>query len=100
MPDIQLEPQYLDELRNIIYSTVDTQRWKPLVFGSRATGKARKTSDIDIALLGNSKVSDEVMLGLWNKLDDSSIPYVVEVVDISQVTPEFRKVALKKVANL
>lgn len=96
----QLEPKYLEELRGIVHSNVDTRRWKPVIFGSRATGQARKTSDIDIGLIGPEKLPDEVHAKLWDELDKSDIPYVMEIVDVSQTKPEFREIALKKVVDL
>jgi type I restriction enzyme S subunit len=98
MSSIQLEPAYLRELHDILYRNIDTSRWKPIVFGSRVTGKARQTSDIDIGIIGNERLPIAIRQQLGEALDNSDIPYVVEVVDFKDTTAKFQEVALQETA--
>ncbi|NNN21892.1 MAG: nucleotidyltransferase domain-containing protein [Acidimicrobiales bacterium] len=62
-----------------LYAT--DQHYTVYVFGSRATGKSRKYSDIDLALIGEHSVSPKVSSELAEAFDESSIPYTVDIVD-------------------
>ncbi|MFY7741212.1 MAG: nucleotidyltransferase domain-containing protein [Flavobacterium sp.] len=44
-----------------------------IIYGSRAKGNYKEGSDIDLTLLGN--VTKEDFNKLWQRLDDSYIPY-------------------------
>lgn len=53
------------------------------VFGSRATGKARPNSDIDIVLYGDLDVQSERRL--WTTLDETALPVSVDLVVYSRI---------------
>ncbi len=57
-----------------------------IIYGSRAKGNYREGSDIDISLKGN--ISKEDLSKLWNKLDDSFIPYKFDISIYSQLKSE------------
>ena len=60
-------------------------------FGSRVKGTARKTSDLDLCILGSEPLSFYQLAELQDALSLSSIPYRVDIVDWMSITPEFRK---------
>jgi predicted nucleotidyltransferase len=97
---LQLEPKYLDELTLIVRKHVDTQMWQPVVFGSRARGTAQKFSDVDLGFVGSRPLPQEMKTALWEALDDSDIPYVVDIVDLGSASAEFRKLAEKEMVPL
>ena len=66
---------------------------KLFIFGSRARGTNRKFSDIDLGVEGQKKLSPKEYLALITSLDDSDLPYKVDVVDFSTVTDNFRQIA-------
>lgn len=90
---IQLEECYLEELVRIVSQFVDTDVWKPVIFGSRASGRAREFSDIDLGFIGSEKLPGKVEAQLWAALDDSDIPYVVDIVDMSLASQDFLALA-------
>ena len=47
------------------------------LFGSRATGKYRDNSDIDLVLYGN--IDEKTIDRLWTLFHDSDLPYKVDV---------------------
>jgi predicted nucleotidyltransferase len=69
------------QIEDILNLHATDQPYRVLVFGSRATGKARKYSDIDIdlALIGTSTISPKVTALLAEAFDDSSLPYAVDI---------------------
>jgi amidophosphoribosyltransferase len=65
---------------------------KPVwVFGSRANGKARLHSDLDLAIGGSEALSLRVRAELADDFDQSDLPYRVDVLDLSSITPDFLK---------
>jgi uncharacterized protein len=64
------------------------QRW---VFGSRATGGARRYSDLDLAIdAGRPLVLDEIA-NLSEAFRDSDLPYRVDLVDWHNLDARFRQ---------
>lgn len=55
------------------------------LFGSRAKNSARETSDVDIALLSKQAVSNQLIVMLRDKIEESNIPYQVDIVDLNTV---------------
>ena len=63
---------------------------KAYIFGSRATGKYKIGSDIDIALVGSGLSG--ILWQIHDELDEqTSMPYLFDVVDYSITTPELKK---------
>ncbi len=77
----------LDILRK--YLPVGVKVW---VFGSRADWTTRDSSDLDLALEGDSALDYGVMVVLETAFEESDIPYKVDVIDLSQVTDGFRQI--------
>ena len=51
---------------------------KVIVYGSRAKGTYKTGSDIDLTLVGEALTLDD-MMNIKRDLDDSSLPYMVDV---------------------
>lgn len=81
-------------LKNIIFDIIDRNQIKVFLFGSRAKGTARSRSDIDIALLSDQPLPLLLISQLKEKIEESTIPYQVDVVDLNAVSPTFRKKVL------
>jgi predicted nucleotidyltransferase len=94
------KPIYEDSLKiliKILKSVINEKGVEVYLFGSRDTGKATSTSDIDIGIvLKKNMGSDKVIALLKEKIENSNIPYKVDVVDLSQVSESFRKQILKE----
>lgn len=90
---LQLEEPHLKALKAIVSKQVDTTAWQPVIFGSRASGRAHKFSDIDLGFIGSTPLPSGVKMRLWEALDDSDIPYVVDIVDLTTTQADFRHVA-------
>jgi predicted nucleotidyltransferase len=52
---------------------------RAILYGSRAKGKYRKGSDIDLTLMSNSIFTRTDLLRISNDFDDSDMPYFVDV---------------------
>ena len=91
---------YLPEMKKIIANRLDLENYRLFLFGSRSEGTNRRFSDYDLGILGPKKVSATDLALMSADLDDSEIPYRVEIVDFQNVSESFRRVAMKKVRYL
>lgn len=85
-PDLQL-----DRVRQIVLSALGGQRARVFLFGSRATGGAARASDIDVGILPEEPLTRGTLARLREALEESTVPYAVEVVDLSTVDETFRR---------
>ena len=87
-PPILIEPHEWAELSSILSARLPGRRvW---AFGSRATGRlVKRFSDLDLLIEGESLSLREAAL-LDEDLDESRLPFKVDVVDLSAITPDFR----------
>ena len=61
------------------------------IFGSRVTGRARRRSDLDIAIGGDTPLGWSLKGDLLEAFDASDLPIRVDVVDLAEATGIFRK---------
>ena len=71
-----------------------TARNRPVIFGSRATGQARRYSDLDIGLAGEP-LDQQQLLRLVDELEESDLPIRVDVVNLTTAGERLREHALK-----
>ena len=89
-PLIDISPENWQIVRDILQRLVpDREVW---AFGSRAKWTAKDYSDLDIAVIGDEPLSIGVMAELNEALQESALPFKVDVVDWATITPSFRKV--------
>jgi len=89
-----------NEIKNIIFQFLDPKEYQVFIFGSRATGKAKKYSDYDIGILGKKSVPLNILAKINEALEESNLPYRVDVVDFSSVSKNFKEIALSKIKKL
>ena len=78
------------EARRIVLSKLHGYRVEVFLFGSRATGKAGRYSDIDIGILSGEPLPTGLLAELREALEESHIIYTVDVVDLGEVSDAFR----------
>lgn len=62
------------------------------VFGSRATGKAKRYSDLDLCIKANEPLGLDVMSALAEDFSDSDLPWKVDLVDWHSISEAFRAI--------
>ncbi|MBI5619501.1 nucleotidyltransferase domain-containing protein [Candidatus Gottesmanbacteria bacterium] len=90
----------MDTIRTIIRARLPDPSYRVFVFGSRVTGTARKFSDVDVGILGNKTLPGHVVECIKEDLENSNIPYIVDVVDFTTAAPSFRNLAMKNIRYL
>ncbi len=86
----------LEMLKDILGQIFVTGEVEMVLFGSRARGDYLKTSDIDLGILPQGELDERKLILLREKLENSNIPYKVDVVDFSKVSKEFAEKALEE----
>lgn len=87
---------YLQQAKLIVARQLAGHAVDAYLFGSRAKGEATRYSDIDIALLPKKTMPIALACYVREALEESTIPYQVDVVDLSQVSEKFYKKVLQE----
>jgi predicted nucleotidyltransferase len=83
----------LDAARRLVAEHLaDLPRARVWLFGSFARGDHRQWSDIDIAIdNGGERLPDGRRAAIVDAFEESSIPWFVDVVDLAQAGPDYRR---------
>jgi type I restriction enzyme S subunit len=89
-PSLDMHPDHLRIVRDLLREHVpDRTVW---AFGSRATGRAKKYSDLDIAVLGDKPMTIAQSATLAEAFSESDLPWKVDVVDWVLTDARFRAI--------
>jgi Nucleotidyltransferase domain. len=86
----------LGSLKSIIKDVFKGEDVTVVSFGSRARGDYFETSDMDIGILPGKGMNKSKIALLRERIENSNIPYKVDVVDLSQASKEFTQEVLKE----
>ncbi|MFA7061466.1 MAG: nucleotidyltransferase domain-containing protein [Pedobacter sp.] len=93
-----MEKKYLSQMRDLVLRVTSSLDCTIFLFGSRARGVHRRSSDIDIGFSGLSEqIFTKARDILLSELEESMIPHHVDLVNIDTVSSNFRDVAMKEV---
>ncbi len=93
-PLIDIDTEDLETVKKILENHVPNQTvW---VFGSRVTGKARKFSDPDLAIINNKPLDFDTFAGLKEAFSESNLPFKVDIVDWSTTDDKFKQIIKNK----
>jgi type I restriction enzyme S subunit len=88
MPEIEIRAEDLEIVKAILAAHLQRSA-KVWVFGSRATRKAKRFSDLDLALDLGHPMSLEEGGTLADSFENSDLPYKVDLVDLQTADPAF-----------
>lgn len=89
-----------DKIKQIVGNLLPEGKYNVFLFGSRVSGKNLKWSDYDIGVLGDKPLPLDKKAEIVEALEESDIPYLVEVVDFSRVSDKFKAIALANKKDL
>jgi predicted nucleotidyltransferase len=94
-------PGLLSEHRRLVLDILDANLpagAKAWVFGSRAAGRARRYSDLDLAIDAGRRLTLDEIASLAEAFSDSDLPYKVDIVDWHSLDDRFRQtIAVERV---
>jgi type I restriction enzyme S subunit len=87
-PLIDIKPEHWAIVREILQTQVP--EYEVWAFGSRATGKAKEYSDLDLAILTDKPLSLDVSARVRDAFSESDLPWKVDVVDLATASDTFK----------
>lgn len=88
--------QTLMKLKNIVLQSLQDVPVNVYLFGSWARKEERRTSDIDIALHAAVEIPIEKLVRLRENIEESTLPYNVDIVNLSKANPELMEKVQRK----
>lgn len=88
------------ELKSIIAKHLDLGSYHLFFFGSRVMGKGNEKSDIDVGIEGKRPIPAKAFSKIKEEIENLPILYKIEIVDFANVSPDFKKVAKKKIETI
>jgi len=73
----------IEDLKNFLKEYFKNTDVKVYLFGSRAKGKNRKYSDIDLAIESKNDIKDKI-IELKSIIEESNLIYKVDIVELSK----------------
>ena len=88
---VDISPSHLDTVLGILRKRLPAgvRVW---VFGSRADWTTKDSSDLDLALEGDSALDYGTIVALETAFEESKLPYTVDIIDLNQVSCSFRRI--------
>ena len=88
---------YIDIVKQIVLKHISKDNFAVFLFGSRAVGNAKPLSDIDIGILGLEPLPIIIKADLETALEESIVPYKIDLIDFYKVDKDFKKEALNTI---
>jgi type I restriction enzyme, S subunit len=90
IPPIDIRPDLWPIVRDILRRHVP--RHEVWAFGSRATGRPKPYSDLDLAIVSDTPLSLRTGALLQDDFSESDLPWRVDVIDLATTQPGFRQI--------
>lgn len=84
---LQLEPEQLTLIRDLVQSVVPGA--SVAVFGSRATGRARPFSDVDLLITRPATLTWQQRVDLHDAFEASTLPFRVDLVEAGRLASAY-----------
>lgn len=87
-------------VKQVVRKYLPDDSYRAFIFGSHASGKNRKFSDLDLGIMGPKSLSPKEYLSIKDDLEESDLPYRVDLIDFTKVSDKFRLVSLNNTIQL
>jgi len=84
------------ETKRIVLELLTPYAVSVYLFGSRANDTMTRSSDIDIAVLSKKPLPAGLLSKIREKLEDSQILYNVDLVDLNEVSADFKEKVIRE----
>ena len=83
--NVDIEPQHLKTVINLLGLYLpDREVW---AYGSRVSGRARKYSDLNLAVMGEGFPDDVAMFHLREDLSETRVPFMIDLKAWAGINP-------------
>ena len=90
-----MENKNIVRIKQVVTDYFKDDDVKILLFGSRARKDNHAVSDVDIGIIPDGKNIERKISVLKEKIEGLNIPYKIEIVNLAEVSADFKKQALK-----
>ena len=88
---------YIDIVKQIVLKHVPKNEFAVFLFGSRAASNSNSLSDIDVGIMGTEPLPTLIMADLGSDLEESIVPFKIDLIDFYQVDKAFKNEALSSI---
>jgi Nucleotidyltransferase domain. len=85
---------YLERIKQNVLSELAEENVAIALFGSAALGTETYASDVDVAIIPRGAINRAALARARERVEELSVPYVVDIVDFSMVPESFKNNAL------
>ncbi len=85
--------------KKIVLEELKNSDCKVFLFGSRASKENHRFSDMDIGIIPGKFFNKKILPDIIEKLNESVIPFKVDVVNFANVSPTFKEEVLKQIIH-
>lgn len=78
--------KYIERIKTLILHEMQGEDASVFLFGSWARGEARRSSDVDVAIEYHVPSDRRKIAHVREALEESTIPYIVDVVDMQEAS--------------
>lgn len=96
--DVMLSQEHKALVRGLVQGIVPGAKF--MVFGSRATGRARPYSDLDLLITQPERLSWEQRAALRDAFEASELPYCVDVVEAAALPAALAERVRQEMASI
>lgn len=89
--------KYIEIAKEKILEIIDKDNISVFVFGSMADNTYTKSSDLDIGFIGENKIDSLIFHKIRTSLEESIVPFHVDLVDFNKVDNNFKKIAMENI---
>jgi predicted nucleotidyltransferase len=82
---------YVDRIKEVLQKHL-THNEKVFIFGSSV--ESEKFGDVDLAVVSGQLVDEKILRSIREDLEESTLPYKFDLVDINQTNDPFRTIVL------
>jgi type I restriction enzyme S subunit len=93
-PPVDISPDHWAIVRDILRRHLPQHEvW---AFGSRVKHKAKRYSDLDLAVIADAPLAPSVLAALREDFSDSDLPWKVDMVDWATTSETFRQIIARE----
>lgn len=89
-PKMDLQPEHWAIVRDMLRKHVP--QYEVWAFGSRVQGRAKKFSDLDLAIITDKPLPLDTYAALCDELSESDLPWKVDLLDWSTTSESFKRI--------
>lgn len=89
-PSLDITAEHLVVIQSILQKYLPSHA-KVWAYGSRTKNKAKKFSDLDLAIDAGDPLANIILTNIAYDLEESDLPYKVDIVDWAMLSEAFQK---------